>query len=62
MVTLGLLALSRIPGAGIVNFVRANPAQGNECGDTHNCCAKFLDARFNASRTRTSDPTRVLKH
>jgi len=33
MVTLGLLALPRIPGASIVDFVGANPAQRKECRD-----------------------------
>src|SRR5439155_625627 len=44
MVTLGLLALSRIAGSGIVNFVRANPAQRNECGDAQRGSAKEYSA------------------
>jgi len=44
MVTLGLLALSRIAGSGIVNFVRANPAQRNECGDAQRGSTKEYSA------------------
>jgi hypothetical protein len=44
MVTLGLLALSRITGSGIVNFVGANPAEGNERGNAQRGRAKEYGA------------------
>jgi hypothetical protein len=44
MVTLGLLALPRISGAGIVDFVGANPAQRNECRDAQRGSTKEYSA------------------
>ena len=44
MVTFGLLASSRITRSGIVNFVGANPAQGNERRDAQRGSAKEYSA------------------
>src|SRR6185436_18347508 len=44
MVTFGLLAFSRVTGTGIVNFVGANPAQGNERRDAQRGGAKEYGA------------------
>src|SRR5262249_61584554 len=45
VVTLGLLALSRVASSGIVDFLGANPAQGNERRDAQRGSAKEYGAR-----------------